>query len=286
EVALLGALCEATGDALLERLTPATEHDIVARVPGTRGRHRFSHALVRETIYEELPPARRVALHRALAELLELRYANSPDVPLSELAHHFHEAAAGGDEPKAVDYATRAGHQAMAMLAYEEATVQCRRGLQLLELAGAADPGRQGALLLALGTALIRAGQDDEATGALRRAAAIARRLPSPTLLADAALRLCEVSGLFWTEFGRTDEASVRVLEEALIALAPEERIRRARVMARLATELCWTAEPARTDALSNEGGPLARAANDPGTLAYPRLGPLLCASGPDHLGR
>src|SRR5262249_35897366 len=124
EIALLAALCERSAEALLEALTPALERDIVERVSGTAGRPRFSHALVRETIYEELPPARRVALHRALAELLELRYANSPDVPLSELAHHFHEAAAGGDEPKAVDYATRAGHQAMAMLAYEEAIVQ------------------------------------------------------------------------------------------------------------------------------------------------------------------
>src|SRR5262249_56105722 len=116
EVALLGALCEATGDALLERLTPATEHDIVARVPGTPGRHRFSHALVRETIYEELPPARRVALHRALAQLLEARYADNPDISLSELAHHFHEAAAGGDDPKAVDYAARARPPPIDML--------------------------------------------------------------------------------------------------------------------------------------------------------------------------
>ena len=284
EIALLAALCEQSVEALLEALTPALEHDIAARVPGTAGRYRFSHALVRETIYEALPPARRVALHRALAQLLEARYANSPDIPLSELAHHFHEAAAGGDEPKAVDYAARAGHQAMAMLAYEEAVVQYRRALQLLELAGAADPDWQGALLLALGTAHVRAGQDEEATGALRRAAAIARRLSSPALLADAALRLCEVTGLFWTEFGRTDDASVRILEEALAALSGAEGVRRAHVMARLATELCWTAEPDRTDALSHEAVALARQAGDPGTLAYALLGRILCASGPDHL--
>jgi tetratricopeptide (TPR) repeat protein len=284
EIALLAALCERSVDALLEALTPALEHDIVARVPATAGRYRFSHALVRETIYEELPPTRRVSVHRALAELLEARYANSPDVPLSELAHHFHEAAAGGDEPKAVDYAVRAGEHAMAMLAYEEAVVQYRRALQLLEVAGAADPDRQGALLLALGTALVRSGQDEAAKGALRRAAAIARRRSSPTLLADAALRLCEVTGLFWTEFGRTDEGTVRMLEEALRALGSEEGVRRARVMARLATELCWTAEPARTDALSHDAVALARQAGDPSTLAYTLLGRILCASGPDRL--
>src|SRR5262245_9265197 len=276
EIALLAALCERSVEVLLEALTPALEHDIVARVPGTAGRYRFSHALVRETIYEELPPARRVAVHRALAQLLESRYANSPDIPLSELAHHFHEAAAGGDEPKAIDYAARAGHQAMSMLAYEEAVVQYRRALQLLELSGTADLHQQAALLLALGTAHVRAGQDDEARNALRRAAAIARRMPSPALLADAALRHCEVTGLFWTEFGRTDETSVGILEEALAALGGDEVVRRAHVLARLATELCWTAEPARTDALSREALELARQADNPATLAYALLGRIL----------
>src|SRR5262249_2179735 len=113
---------------------------------------------------------------------------------------------------------------------------------------------------------------------------AIARRLPSPTLLADAALRLCEVTGLFWTEFGRTDDASVHMLDEALAALGDEEGVRRVRVMSRLATELCWTAERGGTDALSHEAVALARRAGDPGTLAYALLGRILCASGPDHL--
>ena len=76
----------------------------------------------------------------------------------------------------------------------------------------------------------------------------------------------------------------MRILEEALAALGGEEAVRRAHVMARLATELCWTAEPARTDALSHEAVALARQAGDPGTLAYALLGRILCASGPDHL--
>jgi tetratricopeptide (TPR) repeat protein len=282
--ALVAPLCELSGEGLLNVLTPALDRDLITRVPGAPGRHRFSHALVRETIYEELPPARRVALHRALAHLLEARFGHAADVSLSELAHHFYEAAAGGDEPKAVEYAERAGRQAMEMMAYEEAVAQYRRALQLVELAPAPDAERQGALLLALGAALVRAGQDDQATGALRRAVAIARRLASPTLLADAALRLCEVTGLFWTEFGRTDDASVRILDEALAALGSDEGLRRARVMTRLATELCWTAERSRTDALSHEAVALARQAGDPGTLAYAMLGRILCASDPDHI--
>jgi predicted ATPase len=282
--ALVAPLCELSGEALLDVLTPALERDLIARVPGTPGRHRFSHALVRETIYEELPPTRRVALHRALANLLEARSGRAADVSLSELAHHFYEAAAGGDEPRAVEYAERAGRQAMELLAYESAVAQYRRALQLVELAAAPVAARQGALLLALGTALVRAGQDADATGALRRAVAIARRLPSPPLLADAALRLCEVTGLFWTEFGRTDDVSVRILEEALAALGSEDGHRRARVMTRLATELCWTAERAHTDALSHEAVGLARQAGDPGTLAYAMLGRILCASDPDHI--
>src|SRR5262245_24698507 len=113
EVTLLAALCELSAEALLGTLTPALARDVVARVPGTPGRYRFSHALVRETIYEELPPAHRIALHRSLAHLLEARHGASPDSPLSELAHHFYEAVPGGEQTKAIEYAERAGRQAM-----------------------------------------------------------------------------------------------------------------------------------------------------------------------------
>jgi hypothetical protein len=37
---------------------------LVSSVPGARGRLRFGHALIRETLYDELTTLRRVQLHR------------------------------------------------------------------------------------------------------------------------------------------------------------------------------------------------------------------------------
>jgi tetratricopeptide (TPR) repeat protein len=282
EVPTLAGLCDLSAEDLLRGLSVPLEREIVARVAQTPGRYRFSHALIRETIYEELSPLEKTALHRRLARLLETHRAGGGDISLSELAHHFYEGALGGVEREAIDYAERAGRQAMDLLAYEEAVEQFRRAVQLLDLAP--DALRQGEILLALGAAENRAGQSDEAMRTLDRAAAMARQHGSSTLLADAAIHRCELAGLIWTEFGRTDEALIRLLEEALGALGGEGGVRRARVLTRLATELCWIGGAERPEALSRDAVEIARAAGEAGTLAYALLGRILCVSGPDHL--
>ena len=55
--------------------------------------YRFSHALLRETLYEELSTPQRVRLHRRVGETLETVHANSIEAHLPELAHHFTEGA-------------------------------------------------------------------------------------------------------------------------------------------------------------------------------------------------
>src|SRR5262249_25058726 len=89
ELWFLASLCDRTPEVMLESLGVPLEREIIARVAGSAGRYRFSHALIRETIYEELPPAHRAALHRRLGQLLEKHYEGGVESPLSELAHHF-----------------------------------------------------------------------------------------------------------------------------------------------------------------------------------------------------
>jgi tetratricopeptide (TPR) repeat protein len=284
ELTLLADACEATPEAVIAQLAPPLERALLVRPPGSAGRYRFAHALVRDTLYEELPPDQRVLWHGRLARILEERSVDGIDARLSELAHHFFEAASLGEEEKAVEYAERAGHEAMAMLAYEEAAEHYGRALQVLQCSRTADPRRQGELLLALGEARNRAGQGSEAAVALRHAAALARRLGAGELLARAAIGLCGGAGLIWTEFGRTDETVIRLLEEARAAVAGSDSALSARVTTRLATELCWAPDAARADALSRAAVDSARRAADPATLAYALLGRMLCASGPDDI--
>ncbi len=88
------------------------------------GDYAFTHALVRQTIYDGLTSARRARLHRALGEALE----ETGDAPVEALAHHFAEAEGGAD--KAAEYALAAGRDAIRRLGYEEAAGHLERGLR------------------------------------------------------------------------------------------------------------------------------------------------------------
>jgi predicted ATPase len=66
-------------DELLDRLDEAVAARVVSDVPGSPGRLRFAHVLIRDTLYDGLPAARRVRLHRRVAQTLEDLYGESLD---------------------------------------------------------------------------------------------------------------------------------------------------------------------------------------------------------------
>jgi predicted ATPase len=106
---------------LADALARAASAGLVTRVPAERERHSFAHALVRETLYEDLSPAERRRLHGEVGRALEdLRKADL-EPHLAELASHFELAGSAGDVDKAIDYAARAARRAMRLHAYEEA---------------------------------------------------------------------------------------------------------------------------------------------------------------------
>ena len=82
------------------------------------GRYAFAHALIRETLYDELSLTRRVRTHGALAE--------APGLTLAERAYHQLQA----DAPGAAESALAAAREAMDALAYEEAASLCERALE------------------------------------------------------------------------------------------------------------------------------------------------------------
>src|SRR5207244_6078750 len=149
-IKLLEKVSEVKGDRLLEALEEATAARVIAEVPRTTDQYWFSHALIRETLYEELSTTRRVRLHRQIGEALEELDAEGN---LPQLAYHFCEAASAGDVDKAVEYARRAGDRAMSLFAWEDAATQYERALQALELASPVNEVVRGELLLALGEA-------------------------------------------------------------------------------------------------------------------------------------
>ncbi|HKG36769.1 MAG TPA: AAA family ATPase [Solirubrobacterales bacterium] len=245
------ALAEGVAAQLLEQRSP--------------GRFRFAHALVRETLYGEVPPARRPALHAAIASTLEGVYSADPgrlERRLAELAHHYNEAGAAGDPAKAVDYATRAGERALAQLGYEEAAELFRRALDALELAGV-DAERRARLLVSLGEAEATGGHFEDARETIERAAEAARSIGSAQLLARAALALAYV-----TEVGYFDERVAAVLEAALDAIGPGDSVTRAMLLSWLAQENYWRDPEGLSARLHRESIEMARRLGDERTLA------------------
>jgi DNA-binding SARP family transcriptional activator len=269
ELAALELMATRPAAELLPALQPALAARLVIEIRGGYGRPvrlRFSHALVREVLYDELPPARRVELHREAGESLERLYATDPEPHLAELAHHFAEAAIAGDRAKALDYTRRAGDRSAALLAYEEAARLFNAALRLLGAEGREQSVTGCELLLELGDALARSGDESAAKRTFLQAAAAARALGAPPLLARAALGY---GGRFlWARAG-SDRELVDLLREALAAIGNEPSIARVRLLGRLAGALRDQHEREERDALSREAVDAARQLGDHATLSY-----------------
>ncbi|MFN8037533.1 MAG: AAA family ATPase [Acidimicrobiia bacterium] len=253
----------------VESVLDALEEGEVARLitssDARRGRWGFVHALVRSTLYEEIPTTRRLRLHRRIGEALE---EIDVETHLDELAYHFAEAAALGETRNAVEYGRRAAGRALERLAYEEAANDYERALETLDPDSAADRASRAELLVELGRASWMAGDRGRAREHLALAVALAREIGRPDLLAEAAI----ISGGMraWASAGLVDERLIALLEEAVGALPPDELRLRAMVTARTAAELYFL--PGSTDrrrALTDEAIAMARHLDDPPTLAY-----------------
>jgi class 3 adenylate cyclase/tetratricopeptide (TPR) repeat protein len=199
------------------------------------GRFSFAHALVRDTLYEELSPARRSDLHERTGLALESICGDDVDERLGELANHFLAAAPRGDLAKAIDYAQRAGVQDMEQLAYEDAADVYERALEVLELMDEPDDALRCRLLLALGGAEAKSARVADARQAFERAAESARRLDDTDSLVGAAIGIAVMS-----DAGRLDENLLGLLEEALERIGSERTARRAALLSALSAEMYW----------------------------------------------
>ncbi len=263
------------------QMQPALDREILRSVADHPRQLRFAHALIHEAMLAELPVEQRLDLHRRYGELFEAAGHTAADTLVSEMAHHFYEAAAAGTAAKGATYCERAGELAMQALAFEVAALQFARALHLLDVAHASDPGHRCDVLLQLGDAANRSAQAAESLAAYQSAADLARRNDNPVQLARAAIGLCGI-GSTWAQFGRYDPKLIDSLQEALRRLPEKEMRLQARLMARLATELHFAPEQSDTDKLSTDAVLLARQTGDAVTLAYTLPARLRCST-PDQ---
>ncbi len=192
----------------------------------------FRHILLRDELYNALPPKRRGELHARAAELLARRAALGDPDALAQAAHHgVHAARDGGDVDLAVLRVRAAAQRAVERVAFEQAAELLEAVVSLLESRGAMDTPTAAAVLVELGEALLLSGLSPRGREVCAQAAALAKALGDKPLMVRAAL-------VYGSELvtGRRDERMVTLLRDALDAVGPEDSPTRARLMARLSS--------------------------------------------------
>ena len=246
---------------VLDALEAATRARLIDEVPDRPGCFAFTHTLVRDALYERPSAGRRERLHVRLADALE---RVRPTGAEGEIAHHIVQAGIGrAGAERTVAALRRAGAQARAVLAYEEAAGYHEAALEVAEKAGLPSLTRCD-LLLAIGEARLRAGDLTEAREAFAGAARLARAADDGQRLARAALGFAGP----YNDSGVVDRATIDLLEEALALLGPDESGLRVIVVARLAGALYWTRQPHRIEALTASAVAAAERLDDPEVLA------------------
>lgn len=225
----LERLAVASRDDVLDAMEEAAAAHVVEPLGG--GRLRFTHALVRDSLYDDLAPARRLRTHRDAGTVLERLYAADPEPHLAELAYHFCAAANAGSAVRAADYAQRAAARAAGQLAYEEAARLYALALSVLEREAPEDAAAHCRLLLRFGDAQMRGGESAAARTIFLRVARIAARAGLAELQAEAALAY--IGRFLWMR-SISDPHLVPLIREALEALGGLEHPLRAKLKARL----------------------------------------------------
>jgi class 3 adenylate cyclase/tetratricopeptide (TPR) repeat protein len=182
----------------------------------------FTHALVRDVAYGQIPRAARAGQHAAAAGWIESLGRAGDHAEM--LAHHYQSAldlarATRRDTadlaPRARDALHRAGDRALALNAFAAAAGYYRAALALWP----SDAyGQRADLLRLLGTALLPAGELQQAQAALAEGAEAAAAARLPALRARIRIRLAEIHAMQ----GGTEEETLEECQEATAILEAE----------------------------------------------------------------
>lgn len=279
----VGALAMSLGldeEDVLDVIDSANSAAIVVEVPSSPGRHRFSHALVQQTLYEGLSSTRRARAHRMVAEQLEQRMGGQSPEHASELARHWLLTYDTVGRLKACHYARLAGDNALDTLAPGEAVRWYNAALEVLSVVD--DTRQRGLCLVGLGEAQRQLGEAAYRE-TLLEAAHLARDADDVDLLVRAAL----ANNRGWmSTVGVVDVGRIAVIQSALETLPQTDSSSRSRLLALLAMERTYDGDYASRKSLADHALAMARRLDDPSTILEVLLRRRLALRMPDTVAQ
>ncbi|MEV6710640.1 AAA family ATPase [Lentzea sp. NPDC051208] len=206
----------------------------------------FTHALVRDAVYEDLAPSVRAELHRRCA----LALAATGGAP-GRIAAQWRRASGTNAAAECSRWATEAAIAATAEVAYDEAAAFAALALDAAE-------EKTAELTLCLARAEFLAGETQASLAHCRTAARLAQQAGAPDLMAEAALVIT----------GLGDRSLLAAVDQlcttALRHLPDEATATRARLLARRAMAATTTGAAERARELSATALELAVRSGDP----------------------
>ena len=261
-----------------ERALDAVEAGVMTGllVEPETGRLRFAHALVRETLYDDISRLRRSRLHGRIAEVMER--VGSTDY--AGLTHHLREAGSPVATAKAVGYAARAAEQAESRSALTAAIDLWEQAVALHERLPDAD-GRERVELL------VRLARAHGNAGSLKLREVLHRAIDEAAATGDTVLVARAVTAwdgaLSWSQhvYGQTDVKLLEWIAVALGEVPASDVATRSRLLACRALELEGSFDDLGIES-AREAVALARTLpDDPTALAFALMSLLAQLRGP-----
>jgi DNA-binding SARP family transcriptional activator len=228
------------------------------------GRVRFVHAIVRDTLYEDLSQVRRTRMHARVADALR---ALQPDEPTA-LAYHYARTATSATAPRAVHYSVLAAELATRRYAHDTAVELLAQALDCFERVtepGDRD-GRRVELLGRLVRAQVHAGAMAPARATRQRAIRIAEESGREELLVAAFTSWSEATAWQTRPYGVVDTQAVGLLSR-LLRRTDLDADTRCRLLEVFVCELNGEGDP-RSATAAREAAELARGLADPAMTA------------------
>jgi DNA-binding SARP family transcriptional activator len=252
---VLAQLRDEDEDEVLDELDPALAAGIVFESRTQVGQFRFAHALVQEAVYHGMSAVRRARRHAEAAQVL----ADHP----AEAAHHW-LAAGPSHAGNAWRAASVAAEEARRVFGHEEVSRLLGAALQAQRDDPTATPAERYELLMRRSDACRWAADIRGLDACLAEAIDVARSMGDYERMARAAVGTTE--GSLWStrDYGVVDDGLVSALEAVLHELPAGDSELRCRAMLSLASELFYTDQTERLEALTDEGLAMARRLGDP----------------------